>query len=88
MKGGRERESAATHGKQESGFKKKKERKTARLFAPTCLDLKDERGRKTKTRRRLGRLEKGNMKERMGGRGGEEEVESRYVRSPKRPVGV
>lgn len=46
-----------------------------------------ERGKKrekTKTRRRLGRLEKGNIKEGTGGRGGEEEVESRYVRSPKR----
>lgn len=35
--------------------------KTARLFAPTCLDLK-ERGAKTKTQRRLGRLEKENTK--------------------------
>lgn len=85
----RERERAPPHTENKKvDFLKKKERKTARLFAPTCLDLKDERGRKTKTRRRLGRLEKGNMKERMGGRGGEEEVESRYVRSPKRPVGV
>lgn len=40
----------------------KKERKTARLFAPTCLDLKEESEKKTKTHRRLGRLEKGDKK--------------------------
>lgn len=55
-------ERAATHGKQESEEGGKKRRgKSARLFAPTCLDLK-ERGAKTKTPRRLGRLEKGNIK--------------------------
>lgn len=41
--------------------RREKRGKTARLFAPTCLDLK-ERGAKTKTQRRLGRLEKGNTK--------------------------
>lgn len=67
-----------------------KERKTARLFAPTCLDLKAESGRR---QRRLGRLEKRRKKtveEKKKKRGGdrEEKEESRYVGSPRRHIGV
>ena len=57
---------------------------------PGCLvpPVSTWKKKETKTHRRLGRLEKGNRKERKRGRGGEEEEESWYVRSPKRHICV
>lgn len=83
---GKYRESSHTR-KNKKVEREKRRGKTARLFAPTCLDLK-ERGEKTKTRRRLGRLEKGNIKgengrKRRRGRGREADP----CAAPERLVG-
>lgn len=42
----RKRDRARAATEKENKKVDEKERKTARLFAPTCLDLKEERGRR------------------------------------------
>lgn len=42
----------------------KNERKSARLFAPTCLDLKEERGRRQRITDAWEDLKRGKIKER------------------------
>lgn len=71
----RERDGEREQPQKENKKADEKERKTARLFVPTCLDLKEEKREKTKTHRRLGRLEKGEHKgekDRRRGRGREQ----------------
>lgn len=50
----------------------KKELKTARLFAPTWLDLKEEREKRQRLTDAWEALKNGNKSERKRGRGGEE----------------
>lgn len=79
----RQKDGESSHG--EKARKQIKRRNCQAVCSHLSPTWKSE---KTKPGRRLGRLEKGNKKQGRRGRGGEEEEESRFARSPKRHVGV